>query len=135
MAVIGQRSGRMNQSGCKSVSRFKMASHSEQIFNYRHWSSSHVLLKAETEDGDQTEIKQFNTLTLVVVVPGQPFAFGAVGGSDDADRVATLHRQVVLTDFTGHHHLSVVHWLLVASHLESTSGACQKIPKTTIKKH
>lgn len=57
-------------------------------------------------------------LTLMAAVSSQPFAFGAVGGADDADRVPALHRQVVLADFTGHRHLGVVHGLLLAAHLD-----------------
>jgi len=57
-------------------------------------------------------------LTFVRRIPGQPFAFGAVGGSDDADRVAALHREVILADFTGHHHLGMVQWLFIPSHLQ-----------------
>ena len=58
-------------------------------------------------------------LTLVVLVSSQPLAFGAVSGTDDADRVPAIHRQVILADFTGHHHLGVVHGLLLACHLQS----------------
>lgn len=56
--------------------------------------------------------------TFVVGVSGQPFALGAAGGADDADRVPTLHRQVVLTNLTSHHYPGVVHGLLFTSHLE-----------------
>lgn len=59
-----------------------------------------------------------NKLTLVVGVSGQPFSFGAVGGADDADRVPALHRQVILTDFTGHCHFGMVHGLFFPSYLQ-----------------
>lgn len=36
-------------------------------------------------------------LTVVAAVPGQPLSFRTVGGSDDADVVARLDRQVVFT--------------------------------------
>lgn len=58
-------------------------------------------------------------LTLVVGVPGQPFAFGAVGGANDADRVPARHWKVVLANLASHHHLGVVQGLLFARHLES----------------
>lgn len=50
-------------------------------------------------------------------IPGQPFAFGTVGGTDDADRVTTLHWQIVLANFAGYHHLSMVHGFLQSSDL------------------
>lgn len=56
-------------------------------------------------------------LTLVVAVSGQPFAFGAAGGADDAHRVSALHGQVVLAHLPRHHYFSVVHGFLVSRHL------------------
>lgn len=66
-------------------------------------------------------------LTLVVGVPGQPFAFGAVGGANDADCVPALHRQVILANLTSHHHLGMVHGLLFARHLESQISAMSAV--------
>lgn len=73
-----------------------------------------------------------STLTFVVGISGQPFAFGAVGGADDADCVPTLHRQVILADFTGHHHLCVVHWLLMTSYLRSKILSSERLWFTVI---
>lgn len=58
-------------------------------------------------------------LTFVVGISGQPFAFGAVGGADDADCVPALHWQVIFADFTGHHYLGVVHGFFITSHLDN----------------
>lgn len=70
------------------------------------------------------EKRQYKSeLTLVVGVSGQPFAFGAAGGANDADCVPALHRQVVLADLASHHHLGVIHGLLFASHLERRISA------------
>lgn len=55
----------------------------------------------------------------MVDVSGQPFAFGAAGGANDADRVPALHREVILANLAGNHHLGVVHGLLFAGHLDS----------------
>ena len=54
----------------------------------------------------------------MVVVSGQPFAFGTAGGSDNADCFTALHQQVILADLTSHHYLSVVQRLLLPSDLE-----------------
>lgn len=83
---------------------------------------------------DQIKIKQYpvSKLTFVVGISGQPFAFGAVGGANDADCVPCLHRQVILADFTGHHHLGVVHGLLITSHLDSKILSNQRLWFTMI---
>lgn len=57
-------------------------------------------------------------LTLIVGIPGEPFPFRAVGGSNDADRVAALDGQVMLTHFTGNRYFGVVHGLFISSHLQ-----------------
>lgn len=56
-------------------------------------------------------------LTLVLRVPGQPFALGAVGGADDADSVSALHLQVVFAQFAGQQHTSMIHGLLLSGDL------------------
>lgn len=70
-----------------------------------------------------TQANKAIRLTLVVGVSGQPFAFGAAGGANDADCVPALHRQVVLPNLAGHHHLGVVHGFLFAGHLERQISA------------
>lgn len=61
-------------------------------------------------------------LTLVLRVPGQPFALRAVGGADDADRVSALHLQVVLAQFAGQQHTSMIHGLLLSGDLLGQIG-------------
>lgn len=56
-------------------------------------------------------------LTLVLRIPGQPFALGAVGGTDDANRVSALHLQVIFAQFVGQQHASMIHGLLLSSDL------------------
>lgn len=56
-------------------------------------------------------------LTSVLVIPGQPFALGAVSGADDADDVSALHLQIVLAQFAGHQDSGVVHGLLLPGDL------------------
>lgn len=57
----------------------------------------------------------------MVGVSGQPFAFGAAGGANDANCVPALYRKVILTNLVSHHHLGMVHGLLFARHLERKS--------------
>lgn len=56
-------------------------------------------------------------LTLVLRVPGQPFALGAVSGADDADRVSTLHLQIMFAQFAGQKHTCMIHGLLLSGDL------------------
>lgn len=59
------------------------------------------------------------SLTSVVGISGQPFAFRAAGGANDADGVPCLHGEVILANLASHHHPGVVHGLLFASHLKN----------------
>lgn len=59
-------------------------------------------------------------LTLVAAVPGQPLPFGTVGGSDDADVVAHLDRQVVFTALCCYQHCRLVQSLLLPRDLTHT---------------
>ena len=78
--------------------------------------ATHLLSNVFIITGNQNNTSK---LTLAVGVPGQPFAFGAAGGANDADRVPGLHGQVVLANLASHHHPGVVHGLLFTGHLES----------------
>lgn len=63
---------------------------------------------------------RFLKLTVVAAVSGQPFSFGAVGCSDDADRVATLDRQIVLASFCRYSYCCLVHGILLSCDLTNT---------------
>lgn len=58
-------------------------------------------------------------LTVVAAVSGQPLPFGTVGGSDDADELAVLDGQVVLTALCGHGDRRLIHGLLLSCDLVS----------------
>lgn len=60
---------------------------------------------------------QHGLLTLVLRVSGKPFALGAVGGADDADRVSGLHLQVMFAQFAVQQHASMIHGLLLSGDL------------------
>lgn len=59
-------------------------------------------------------------LTLVAVVSGQPFPFGTVGCSDDADNIPTLYRKIVLTSLGGYSYVCLVHGFLLSCDLTNT---------------
>lgn len=59
-------------------------------------------------------------LTVVAAVPGQPLPFGAVGGSDDADVVAHLDRQIVFTALCCYQRCRLVQSLLLSCDLTHT---------------
>lgn len=73
-----------------------------------------------------------STPTFVVGISSQPFAFGAVRGADDVDCVSTLHRQVILAEFTGHHHLCLVQQLLITCYLKGKVWKSEKLRFTVI---
>lgn len=56
-------------------------------------------------------------LTVVGAVPGQPFPFGTVGCSDDADGVTALEGQIVLTALGRHRYCCLVHGILLSCNL------------------
>ena len=56
-------------------------------------------------------------LTVVAAVPGQPFPFGTVGSSDDADDVAAIDGQIILASLGRHGYFCLVHGILLSCDL------------------
>lgn len=56
-------------------------------------------------------------LTVVAAVPGQPFPFGAVGCSDDADVVTAVDGQIVLTSLGCDSYFCLIHGILLSCDL------------------
>lgn len=65
-------------------------------------------------------------LTVVAAVSGQPLPFGTVRCPDDADQVAALDGQIVLTSLRRHGYFCLVHGLLLSCDLTIT----QHTPRT-----